>query len=48
MSGWRGRVHNLRNIGEYEGDLRIDERFLAEMIVVVEVVLEKLKALGPR
>lgn len=41
------RAHNLRNIGEYEGDLRIDERFLGEMIAVVEVVLEKLAALGP-
>jgi hypothetical protein len=47
---WRvlAHAHDLRNRGEYEGDLHVDERLLADLIAACKVVasaLEKLPAL---
>lgn len=46
---WRvlAKGHEIRNLGEYEGDLNIDERFLADFIeacAAVESKLHKLRA----
>lgn len=45
---WRvlAKCHEVRNLGEYEGDLNIDERLLADLItacVTVATALENLK-----
>lgn len=47
---WRvlAKCHEVRNLGEYEGDLNIDERLLADLLAatgVVAAALEKLKPL---
>jgi hypothetical protein len=47
---WRvlAHAHDLRNRGEYEGDLHVDERLLADLIAACKAVaaaLEKLPAL---
>ena len=41
---WRvlDRGHSVRNRSEYEGDLSIDERLLAELITACRTVLESL------
>lgn len=41
---WRilDKAHRLRNTGEYEGFLDIDERLLAEVIVAARRVLKEL------
>lgn len=46
---WRvlGKGHEKRNLGEYEGDLDIDERFVAAMIDACRAVAEKLDGLAP-
>lgn len=38
---WRV-VHELRNRGEYEGDLYVDERLLADLIVAGKAVASAL------
>jgi hypothetical protein len=47
LSLWRvlARAHELRNRGEYEGDLYVDERFLADLIVACKAVIAALKKL---
>jgi hypothetical protein len=42
---WRvlAKAHEIRNLGEYEGDLNIEERFVTELI---EAVSRASKALG--
>jgi hypothetical protein len=50
---WRvlARAHDLRNRGEYEGDLYVDERVLGDLIAATRVVagvLEGLPALRER
>jgi hypothetical protein len=44
---WRvlAKGHDIRNLGEYEGDLNIDERIVADLITACRVVAEKLEAL---
>ncbi len=47
---WRvlAKCHEVRNLGEYEGDLNIDDRLLADLIAASQAVataLEKLKPL---
>jgi len=47
---WRvlAKAHDLRNKAEYDGEIELDERFLADLIASCEVVaaaLGKLKAL---
>lgn len=41
---WRvlSKAHEIRNLGEYEGDLQIDERILAGIIEAAEQVSRKL------
>ena len=44
---WRvlAKGHEIRNLGEYEGDLNIDERIVADMITASRVVAAKLNEL---
>jgi hypothetical protein len=46
---WRvlAKCHDIRNAGEYEGDLQIDERIVADLITACEAVRAKLAALPP-
>lgn len=46
---WRvlSRCHDLRNRGEYEGDLEIDERLLGELIAACKTVVAALNKLSP-
>jgi len=44
---WRvlAKCHDIRNLGEYEGDLDVDDRILADLIAACRVVLVKLDQL---
>jgi hypothetical protein len=44
---WRvlAKCHEIRNLGEYEGDLNIDERIVADLIVACRAVAVKLDTL---
>jgi len=46
---WRvlSKCHDLRNLGEYEGDLNIDERIVTDLLAASRIVAEKVKALSP-
>jgi len=46
---WRvlAKCHQLRNLGEYEGDLNIDGRILGDLIAACRAVAFKLDALKP-
>ena len=46
---WRvlARCHDVRNRGEYEGDLYVDERLLADLIQACKVVAATLDTLSP-
>lgn len=46
---WRvpAHCHNLRNRGEYEGFLDINERLVLDLIQAAEAILESVKRLGP-
>jgi hypothetical protein len=46
---WRllSKCHDTRNLGEYEGDLNVDERIVSDLIAACHKVAEKLKALPP-
>ena len=46
---WRvlAKSHELRNQGEYEGDLNVDERFVADLISACRAVGKALSALPP-
>lgn len=46
---WRvlAKAHEIRNLGEYEGDLDIDERILSDLIAACHVVATKLDTLPP-
>jgi hypothetical protein len=46
---WRvlSKCHEIRNAGEYEGDLQIDERILADLLTACRAVLTKVEALKP-
>jgi hypothetical protein len=46
---WRvlDKCHSVRNLGEYEGDLNIDERLVADLIVACRSVAHKLDSLTP-
>lgn len=43
---WRvlARCHDLRNLGEYEGDLEVDARIVEGLIAACETVSRKLQA----
>jgi hypothetical protein len=46
---WRvlAKAHEIRNLGEYEGDLDIDDRILSDLIAACHVVASKLDTLPP-
>ena len=46
---WRvlSKCHDVRNHGEYEGDLNIDERLVADLLAAALRVAEKVQTLGP-
>lgn len=46
---WRvlSKCHDLRNRGEYEGDLDVDERIATDLIAACRAVAAKVEALPP-
>lgn len=46
---WRvlAKCHDIRNQGEYEGDLNVDERLVTDLIAACRVVVEKIEQLAP-
>lgn len=40
-------MHDLRNRGEYEGALNIDERIVTDLIAACRAVATKVEALSP-
>lgn len=46
---WRvlAKGHEIRNLGEYEGDLNIDERIIADLIAACSTVAAKVIELKP-
>ena len=44
---WRvlSKCHDVRNLGEYEGDLNIDDRLVTDLIAACQAVAAKVKAL---
>jgi hypothetical protein len=46
---WRvlAKCHELRNRGEYEGDLNVDERLFNDLLSACDVVARQLAALAP-
>jgi hypothetical protein len=46
---WRvlAKGHEIRNRGEYEGDLNVDERLLSDLIAACKAVIQALDALPP-
>lgn len=46
---WRvlSKGHDIRNLGEYEGDMNLDERIVADLITACQKVANKLGALPP-
>lgn len=39
------KCHDIRNLGEYEGDLNIDERIVTDLITACRSVVKKVDAL---
>lgn len=46
---WRvlAKCHQIRNVGEYEGDLNVDERLVTDLISACRAVAGKLDSLPP-
>ena len=46
---WRvlAKCHDIRNLGEYEGDLNINERLLTDLVIACQVIVTKVSALPP-
>lgn len=46
---WRvlDKCHNIRNLGEYEGDLNVDERIVTDLVSACQTVAERADALLP-
>jgi hypothetical protein len=46
---WRvlAKCHNIRNVGEYEGDLNVDERIVTDLVTACRVVAVQLDTLKP-
>ena len=46
---WRvlSKCHEIRNLGEYEGDLNVDERIVADLLIAGAAVAAKLEGLVP-
>ena len=45
--GVLAKCHDMRNLGEYEGDLNVDERLLADLIVACKAVAAALDKVSP-
>lgn len=45
---WRvlAKCHNIRNLGEYEGDLNIDDRIVGDLITACQIVAAKVDTLA--
>lgn len=45
---WRilAKCHDVRNLGEYEGDLDVDERLVTDLIAACRTVADKVEQLG--
>ena len=46
---WRvlAKCHDVRNLGEYEGDLNVDERIVTDLITACRIVAAKVEVLPP-
>jgi hypothetical protein len=46
---WRvlAKCHSVRNLGEYEGEMQVDERLVADLIAATRLVAARLDSLGP-
>jgi len=46
---WRvlSKCHDLRNLGEYEGDLNVDDRIVTDLLAACRIVAAKVQALAP-
>ena len=46
---WRvlAKCHDVRTLGEYEGDLNVDERLVADLITACRAVADKIEQLAP-
>lgn len=46
---WRvlAKCHDIRNLGEYEGDLKVDERIATDLMAACRAVAAKVDALPP-
>lgn len=46
---WRvlAKGHDIRNLGEYEGDMNVDERIVTDLIAACQRVAQKLSELAP-
>lgn len=45
--GVLAKCHDVRNLGEYEGDLNVNERLVADLVAAVRAVAAKLDSLKP-
>ena len=41
------KCHSIRNLGEYAGDLNVDERIVSDLIAACQAVAAKVDALPP-
>lgn len=48
-SVWRvlDKCHNIRNLGEYEGDLNVDDRIVTDLVTACQSVADRVDALPP-
>lgn len=46
---WRvlAKCHNIRNLGEYEGDLNVDARIVTDLITACQAVAKQVDTLAP-
>jgi hypothetical protein len=46
---WRvlSKCHDIRNLGEYEGDLNVDDRIVTDLVAACRAVAAKVDALEP-
>jgi hypothetical protein len=42
------KCHEVRNLGEYEGDLNVDQRLVTDLLVACQAVALKVQALNPK
>ncbi|MBP6018952.1 MAG: hypothetical protein KA735_05630 [Burkholderiaceae bacterium] len=45
---WRvlAKCHNIRNLGEYEGDLNVDDRIVTDLLTASQIVADKVSTLS--